>query len=74
MMSEESPGNIVVNGALSSWSGGVVLDLLHHEGLNPGRKGFAVALNGQVVSRKDWPVCQVSAGDKVEIVTMYKGG
>lgn len=73
-MSKESPDGIVVNGALSSWPGGVVLDLLHHEGLDPSRKGFAVALNGQVISREDWAGCQVTAGDKVEIVTMYKGG
>ena len=73
-MNKGNPGNIVVNGALSDWQGGAVLDLLRHEGLDPGRKGFAVALNGQVVSRKDWAGCQVSAGDKVEIVTMHKGG
>lgn len=35
---------------------------------------FAVAVNGQVVRRADWPDAALSEGDAVEILTPRQGG
>jgi sulfur carrier protein len=37
-------------------------------------RGVAVALNGEIVRRSDWPLVSVSSGDRVEIVTAAAGG
>jgi sulfur carrier protein len=36
--------------------------------------GCAVAVNGEVVPRHDWPTHAVRAGDRVEILTAVQGG
>ena len=65
---------IFVNGEVLTMAEGSVLDLLHLQRVDTSRKGFAVALNGDVVSRGDWESQRLSEGDRVEIVGMYKGG
>lgn len=37
-------------------------------------RGIAVALNGELVRRSEWPSTLVSDGDQVEIVTAVAGG
>jgi sulfur carrier protein len=44
------------------------------EGVDPARKGVAVALNGRVVRRDDWERTLVADGDRVEIVRAFPGG
>ncbi len=51
-----------------------VIELLRAEGVDPERRGVAVALNGVVVRRRDWPAAALSPGDEVEIVTPFAGG
>ena len=51
-----------------------VMELLRAEGVDPGRRGVAVALNGEVVGRKDWAEAVLSVGDEVEIVKPFAGG
>ena len=63
-----------VNGNGMDWQGGTIAELLRRQGVDPGRKGFAVALNGQVLAREDWDNIRLAEGDRVEIVGMYKGG
>jgi sulfur carrier protein len=46
-----------------------VLDVL---GL-PGR-GVAVAVDGELVRRADWPVTALAEGARVEVVTAVQGG
>jgi sulfur carrier protein len=36
--------------------------------------GVAVAVNGEVVRRRDWDSVQVAAGDALEIVRAVQGG
>jgi sulfur carrier protein len=42
--------------------------------LNVKPEQVAVALNGEVVRRRDWPQTRVRAGDTVEIVRAVGGG
>lgn len=63
-----------VNGEDFDWAGGGLIDLLRQQGVDPDHKGYAVALNGAVLAREDWPTVRLAEGDRVEIVGMYKGG
>lgn len=36
--------------------------------------GIAVALNGRVVPRRDWPGTPVVDGDRVDVLTAVQGG
>ncbi|MDX1574716.1 MAG: sulfur carrier protein ThiS [Kiloniellales bacterium] len=65
---------IRVNGEDRRLQVGTVLELLRAEGVDPGRRGVAVALNGAVVRRADWPGAALSPGDEVEIVKPFAGG
>ena len=37
-------------------------------------RGVAVAVNDEIVRRKDWIVRRVESGDRIEIVTARQGG
>jgi len=37
-------------------------------------RGFAIALNGSVVSRRDWSETGITPGDRVEIIRAFAGG
>lgn len=39
-----------------------------------GPQGFAIALNGEVVRRAEWPQTPLSNGDQVEIIRAFSGG
>jgi sulfur carrier protein len=38
------------------------------------RRGVAVAVNGEVVPRSQWPVASLHDGDRVEVLTAAQGG
>ncbi|MFI9326310.1 sulfur carrier protein ThiS [Kitasatospora sp. NPDC052868] len=42
--------------------------------LSQANSGVAAALNEAVVPRGSWPITQLSAGDRVEILTAVQGG
>ncbi len=65
---------ICINGEDRRLTAATVIELLRAEGVDPGRRGVAVAVNGQVVRRSDWPSTPLSAGDAVEIVKPFAGG
>ena len=65
---------IRVNGEDRRLAVATVMELLRAEGVDPGRRGVAVALNGAVVGRKDWAEVALSPGDEVEIVKPFAGG
>lgn len=65
---------IRVNGAARRLETATVIELLRALGVDPERRGVAVALNGAVVRRGDWPAAALSPGDEVEIVKPYAGG
>lgn len=37
-------------------------------------KGFAIALNGQVIPHAEWAFCALKSGDRIEIVQAVAGG
>jgi sulfur carrier protein len=38
------------------------------------RRGVAVAVNGEVVPRTQWPVASLRDGDRVEVLSAAQGG
>jgi sulfur carrier protein len=48
--------------------------LLQEKAVDVGQRGIAVALNGQVVPRAEWPATSLKPGDSVEIVRARQGG
>lgn len=66
---------ITVNGEARAVPLGLALpDLLRLIGADPEQSGIAVALNGAVVRRADWPGTPVEEGDEVEVITATQGG
>ena len=51
-----------------------VADLIAELGHDPGGRGIAAALNGEVVPRAQWPTTTVDDGDRVEILAAIGGG
>jgi sulfur carrier protein len=49
-------------------------DLLVQLGVDPTRKGIAVAVSGEVVPRSQWERTAIVPGANVEIVTASQGG
>jgi sulfur carrier protein len=65
--------SIVVNGVPRDGRDGESLaDLVADSGAPT--TGVAVAVNGEVVPRTDWPLRALRPGDRVEIVTAVQGG
>ncbi|WP_407924627.1 sulfur carrier protein ThiS [Catellatospora vulcania] len=52
--------------------GETVAELLN--GLAVPSRGVAVAVNGEVVRRADWPAHRLLDGDRVEVLTAAQGG
>lgn len=52
--------------------GETVAELL--AGLAVPRRGVAVAVNGEVVRRAEWPAHRLLDGDRVEVLTAVQGG
>ncbi len=54
--------------------GSTILDLLLDLGVEPGERGVAVAVNGEVVPRQEWSARALTVGDRVELVRAVQGG
>lgn len=67
-------GWIRINGEDRAMAACTVAELLRAEGLDPGGRMLAVAVNGAVVARRDWAAARIAAGDQVEIVRPMQGG
>lgn len=65
---------ITFNGALLAVSAATLADLLALRLDDAGRHGIAIAVNGDVVPRGDWPRWLLADGDVVEVVTAVSGG
>lgn len=66
--------NVVLNGdAAQVDPGATVTDVLAHLEV-PARRGVAVAVEGEVVPRREWDACVLAEGARVEIVTAIQGG
>ena len=66
---------VTVNGApLRLGSGATVADLVAAVGRSGDGRGVAVALNGEVVARSQWPATPLNEGDRVEVLSAIGGG
>ncbi len=51
-----------------------IYELLNQKGIDPSMQGIAVAVNEEVVRRKDWSTVALKPHDRVEIITATQGG
>ena len=63
-----------VNGVEAEIAAATVAELLAAQGVDPTARFLAVAINGAVVRRAEWPARSLAAGDEVEIVRPLQGG
>ncbi|MGB8276185.1 MAG: sulfur carrier protein ThiS [Alphaproteobacteria bacterium] len=71
---ETAAETILVNGEPRAFRDCTLADLVAGCGIDPKRRGLAVAVNRQVVPRVSWEVTHVAPGDRVEIVQPLAGG
>jgi len=63
-----------INGEEAELAVTTVAELLAERGIDPKARFLAVAVNGSVVRRAEWPTQALSPGDAVEIVRPFQGG
>ena len=49
-------------------------DLLRHLDFDPEQPGVAVAVEGEVVHRRDWGETTLGGGENIEVITAQQGG
>jgi sulfur carrier protein len=65
---------IYVNGDPRERAGATIAELLADLGVEPGARGVAVAVEGEVVPRAEWPRRRVNEGERVEALSAMQGG
>ena len=66
---------ITVNGAEATLPAGArIADVLDALGVEPGRRGVAIAIDGEVVPRGEWDTTELTADARVEVVQAIQGG
>jgi sulfur carrier protein len=65
---------IYVNGDPRERAGATVAELLAELGVEPAARGVAVAVDGEVVPRAEWPQRRVNEGERVEALSAMQGG
>jgi sulfur carrier protein len=63
-----------INGVEEELPVTTIAELLAARGIDAKARFLAVAINGNVVRRAEWPAAALSAGDNVEIVRPFQGG
>jgi len=63
-----------INGVEEDVAVTMLAELLAVHGVDPKARFLAVAINGAVVRRSEWPEKPLRAGDDVEIVKPFSGG
>lgn len=63
-----------INGAETEVPARTVAELLAARGIDTGARFLAVAVNGTVIRRSEWPARTLSPGDDIEIVRPLQGG
>ena len=63
-----------INGVDEELAVATIADLLADRGIDPNARFLAVAVNGNVVRRAEWPAAALATGDTVEIVRPFQGG
>jgi sulfur carrier protein len=65
---------IQVNGKSEPLAAATLAALLAEKEVDSGQRGIAVAVNGAVVPRAQWPATALKPGDSIEIVRARQGG
>lgn len=66
---------VTVNGTVVETASGTTLtELLTQRGFDPAGKGFAVAVDGEVVPRGEWAAHVLTGSARVEVVGAVQGG
>ncbi len=65
---------LLINGVEEELAVATIAELLAERGIDPNARFLAVAVNGDVVRRAEWPASALSPGDNVEIVRPFQGG
>jgi sulfur carrier protein len=65
--------DVTLNGERWTVADGATVDLVV-AGLERGRAGVAVAVNGDVVPRSRWAATTLAADDRVEVLNAAQGG
>jgi sulfur carrier protein len=73
-MSDPANVAIRVNGQDEPLSAATIAALLATRDISPQLRGVAVARNGAVVPRAEWPATPLCPGDVIEIVLARQGG
>ena len=63
-----------INGVEEELPVATIAELLAERGIDRNARFLAVAVNGNVVRRAEWPAAALSSGDNVEIVRPLQGG
>jgi sulfur carrier protein len=63
-----------INGKVEDSAPATLAALLTARGIDPAQRFLAIAVNGAVVPRRDWPRLTLGEGDDVEIVRPREGG
>jgi sulfur carrier protein len=66
---------VVINGERRRLPEGATVELAVREAGAPvGGRGVAVAVDGEVVPRPQWPATKLSEGQRVEVLNAVQGG
>jgi sulfur carrier protein len=65
---------IFVNGEPRDRDGATIAELLSDLGVEDRARGVAVAVDGEVVPRAEWPERRVNKGERVEALSAMQGG
>ena len=66
---------ITVNGTEAQLPAGArIADVLDELGVEPGRRGVAIAIDGEVVPRTQWDTTSLAEDARVEVVQAIQGG
>ena len=63
-----------INGVEEEVAAATLIELLVARSIDPAARFLAIAVNGAVVRRSEWPAITVSPGDDIEIVRPFSGG
>jgi sulfur carrier protein len=63
-----------INGVEEDVAAATLADLLVAHGVDPAARFLAVAVNGTIVRRSEWPARALAPDDDVEIVRPFSGG
>ena len=66
--------SIRINGQDEPLAVATLAALLEDKAIDVAQRGIAVALNGSVVPRAEWPSTKLNPGDSIEIVRARQGG